>query len=138
MAKRKTYLTSQDAERLGEWFRVVGRRYQSDRGNLQTLQEELQHAKIVEPDHIPRDVVTMRSEVRLIDEQTGQEMQVTLVFPEDAIAAYERVSVLAPLGAAILGCRAGDVVRFQVPLGWRTVRIVEVIYQPEAAGHFNL
>jgi len=138
MAKRKTYLTSQDAERLGEWFRVVGRRYQIDRGNLQTLQEELQHAKIVEPDQIPRDVVTLRSEVRLIDEQTGQEMQVTLVFPEDAIAAFERVSVLAPLGAAILGCRAGDVVRFQVPLGWRTVRIAEVIYQPEAAGHFNL
>ncbi len=62
----------------------------------------------------------------------------TLVFPEDALSAEERISVLAPLGAAILGCRAGDVIRFQAPSGWRTVRIAEVLYQPEAAGRFDL
>lgn len=61
-----------------------------------------------------------------------------LMFPEDATVASEGVSILAPLGTAILGCRTGDEIRLASPTGYRTLRIQEVVYQPEAAGHLHL
>lgn len=138
MAKRTIYITQQDASRLREWLRISGHRHDKDRENLDVLRRELERAHLIEPDEVPPDVITMHSRVRLADPQTNQKMYCTLVFPEDAVAKHERVSVLAPLGAAILGCRTGDVIRFEVPGGRRTVRILDVLYQPEAAGHFHL
>jgi regulator of nucleoside diphosphate kinase len=138
MARRSIYITRQDANRLQEWLRISRRRHEKDRENLDVLERELERAHLIEPDAVPGDVVTMHSQVRLMDPATRQELQCTLVFPEDAVARHERVSVLAPLGAAILGCRAGDEIRFQVPGGARTVRVLQVLYQPEAAGHFHL
>ncbi len=138
MARRTIYITQQDASRLREWLRTSGRRHEKDRAHLNVLRRELERAHVIEPDEVPPDVVTMHSRVRIEDPQTKQKLLCTLVFPEDALAADERISVLAPLGAAILGCRAGDVIRFEVPVGQRTVRILEVLYQPEAAGHFHL
>ncbi|HPM24966.1 MAG TPA: nucleoside diphosphate kinase regulator [Phycisphaerae bacterium] len=138
MAKRTIFITQQDARRLREWLCIAGKRYEKDRENLEVLRRELRQAQVVEPDEVPPDVVTMHSQVRLADPRTDHESCCTLVFPEDAVANHNRISVLAPLGAAILGCRAGDVIRFQVPGGRRTIRILEVLYQPEAAGHFHL
>jgi len=138
MARRTIYITQQDASRLREWLRISGHRHDKDRQNLDVLQRELERAHLIEPDEVPPDVVTMHSRVRLADPRTNQKMCCTLVFPEDAVAKHERISVLAPLGAAILGCRTGDVIRFEVPGGRRTVRILDVLYQPEAAGHFHL
>jgi len=105
---------------------------------VEVLQRELERACLIQPEEIPPDVVTMRSQVRLVDVNTEQEMLCTLVFPEDALATDGSISVLAPVGAAILGCSVGDVVRFQTPRAVRTLRIVEVLYQPEAAGHYFL
>lgn len=138
MARRTIYITQQDASRLREWLRISGHRHDKDRENLDVLRRELERARLIEPDEVPPDVVTMHSRVRLADPQTNQKMCCTLVFPEDAVATHERISVLAPLGAAILGCRTGDVIRFEVPGGRRTVRVLDVLYQPEAAGHFHL
>jgi regulator of nucleoside diphosphate kinase len=138
MANRKIYITQQDTNRLREWLRISGHRHERDRENLDVLRRELERARLMETDEVPPDVVTMHSRVRLEDPQTGQKMHCTLVFPEDALAADDRISVLAPLGAAILGCRTGDVIRFEVPGGRRQVRILEVLYQPEAAGHSHL
>lgn len=138
MAGRKIHITEQDATRLQEWLRVAARRHEKDRENLAVLRQELDSAQVIQPDKVPPDVVTMRSRVRLVDPETNQETCCMLVFPEDAVASRERISVLAPLGAAILGCRTGDEIRFRVPAGWRTVRIAEVLYQPEAAGQFDL
>lgn len=138
MARRKIYITQQDAGRLREWLHLSGPRHDKDRANLDVLRRELERARLVEPDAVPPDVVTMHSRVRLADPRTNQKMCCTLVFPEDAVATAERISVLAPLGAAILGCRSGDVIRFEAPGGRRTVRIVDILYQPEAAGHFHL
>lgn len=138
MARRTIYITQQDASRLREWLRISGHRHDKDRENLDVLRRELERAHLIEPDEVPPDVVTMHSRVRLADPQTNQKMCCTLVFPEDAVATHERISVLAPLGAAILGCRTGDVIRFEVPGGRRTVRVLDVLYQPEAAGHFHL
>lgn len=87
---------------------------------------------------IPHNVVTMNSRVRLKDMETDEEKIYTLVFPSDADIERYRISILAPIGTAILGYRAGDTVDWLVPAGKRKVRIQEILYQPEAAGHYDL
>jgi regulator of nucleoside diphosphate kinase len=68
----------------------------------------------------------------------GEEQVYTLVFPRDADTATGKISVLAPIGTAILGYRVGDMIEWQVPAGKRKLKIEEVIYQPEAAGDYHL
>ena len=84
-------------------------------------------------DSIPADVVTMDSEVALRNLDTGEEMVFTVVFPGKANVDERRLSVLAPLGAAVLGYRAGDIIEWTVPGGVRRLKVEEVLYQPEAA-----
>lgn len=133
--KRKIYITRDDADRLQELLRTGLQRAQRDAANLLALQAELRKARIVEPDEVTPDVVTMHSTVRVVDARTGEESEFTLVFPDEVDTVYNGVSVVAPLGAAVLGARVGDSVRFQTPGGQRTIRIEEIVYQPEAAGH---
>ena len=80
----------------------------------------------------------MHSNVRLTNLPTGAERIVTLAFPEEASQSEDRISVLSALGTAILGCRAGDEIRWESPNGVLHVRVEEVLCQPEAAGHFDL
>jgi regulator of nucleoside diphosphate kinase len=134
MKKRTIYITREDADRLSEWIRVSASRHAVEREHIRTLEEELARAKIVSAEKVPPDVVTVHSEVRLMDMKTKQEMQFTLVFPDDARRRHDCLSVLAPLGAAILGCRAGEEVKYVAPAGPCAVRIEEILYQPEAAG----
>jgi regulator of nucleoside diphosphate kinase len=138
MAARNVYITQHDAERLQEWLQLTARNNEKDRANLLALKRELDRARLIDSHKVPPDVVTMRSRVRLVDLRTEQASVVTLSFPDDAMQMDGRVSVLAPLGAALLGCRAGQTVRFQVPGGTRTVRVEQILYQPEAAGHYHV
>jgi regulator of nucleoside diphosphate kinase len=135
MDSRDIYITDYDLTRLRELLEVgigfAGR----DRPCLQSLQGELDRAHIVEPAGVPPEVVTMNSRVRLIDVATNEEQVYTLVFPSQANLAHGKISILAPIGTAILGCRLGDTVEWQVPCGVRKLRIEEMLYQPEAAGH---
>jgi regulator of nucleoside diphosphate kinase len=80
----------------------------------------------------------MNSTVRVRDCDGGRTTTLTLVFPEDANPQADRISVIAPLGAALLGYRVGDRISFKVPTGSRACEIVEVVYQPEAAGDLHL
>lgn len=102
-----------------------------DRQYLETLRAELDRAKIVTPDAIDGDVVTMNSVVRVRDSRTGRTTTLTVVFPDDADPQEDRISVMAPPGAALLGYRAGDRVSFKLPAGVRTFQIEEVVYQPD-------
>jgi regulator of nucleoside diphosphate kinase len=77
----------------------------------------------------------MNSRVRLTDAGTNEEQVYTVVFPSDANVEQRKISVLAPIGTAILGYRVGDMVEWRVPGGIRKLRIEEILYQPEAAGH---
>jgi regulator of nucleoside diphosphate kinase len=135
---RSIYITQKDIRRLEELLRRTGERLDRERENVRALQQELERAHVIVAEEVPSDVVTMHSEVRLVDSKTNEETRCMLMFPEDAEAASESASVLSPLGTAILGYRTGDEIRFEDPSGWRTVRIQEVIYQPEAAGHLHL
>jgi len=133
--ERDIYITDYDLIRLRELLQVGISFAERDRQSLEALQGELDRAHIVEPTAIPHDVVTMNSRVRLTDVETNEEQVYTVVFPSEANLEQRKISILAPIGTAILGYRVGDTVEWRVPGGVRTLRIEEILYQPEAAGH---
>ncbi|HVK19577.1 MAG TPA: nucleoside diphosphate kinase regulator [Fimbriiglobus sp.] len=98
---------------------------------LAALAGELQRATVVPRSEIPADVVTMNSVVRLRDLVTDEEETYMLVYPADADIEQNRLSVLAPVGTALIGYRAGDVVEWPVPAGVRRFRVEEVVSQPK-------
>jgi regulator of nucleoside diphosphate kinase len=137
MEQRDIYMTAFDLERLSELLQVGIVFNGKNSGYLKSLERELDRAHVVDPKAIPRDVVTMNSQVRLLDLDTGDERVYTLVFPSQAKIEESKISVLAPIGTAMLGYRAGDTIEWQVPAGVKKVRIEEILYQPEAAGDYD-
>jgi regulator of nucleoside diphosphate kinase len=140
MVKEATiYITEVDRQRLEKLIEVAGERDQLANGQyLHKLEHELDRAETVAPEDVPADVITMRSKVRLKDMNTGEEMVYTLVFPVEANFDEGKISVLAPVGTAMLGYRVGDCIEWQVPSGLRRLKVAELLYQPEGAGEFNL
>ena len=106
--------------------------------DTEALQAELARADVVEPAQMPGDVITMNSTARFRDETSGDEREITLVYPLDADGSPGKVSILAPVGSALLGLRVGQAIEWPVP-GGRTIRlqVLEVRYQPEAAGEYH-
>lgn len=99
------------------------------------LQRELERAIVVSSEAVPRDVVTMNSRALYVDETTGERRLVQLVYPEEADAGASKVSVLAPVGAALLGLSVGQAIEWDFPDGSRRrLRVEDVSYQPESAG----
>jgi regulator of nucleoside diphosphate kinase len=123
-----------DAKRL----RPLIASMKNSRDDLRALESELEHARIMAAAEIPPDVITMNSKARLRDLETGEEMIYTLVFPDKASVEEGRISVVAPIGTAMLGQRVGDEVEWQVPAGAVRLKVEEVLYQPEASGHYHL
>lgn len=138
MESREIWVTDVDQDRLRRL--LAGTRVWStrDREHLEQLHEELERAHVVPASEIPPDVVTMHSRLRLRDLDSGKDMVFTLVFPSDADADQGKISILAPLGTAVLGFRRGDTFEWHVPGRVRRLRVEEVLYQPEAAGHYHL
>jgi regulator of nucleoside diphosphate kinase len=98
------------------------------------LEEELGRASIVSDGELPRDVVSMNSKVSFKDLDTGKELVVTLVYPHDADIDENKISILAPIGAALIGLRVGQVIRWPVPSGKeKRLQVVAVLFQPESA-----
>ena len=138
MSQRQIIITDVDRNRLRdllttEFVQVIG-----PVEYLDDLKAELRRAKIVPPEKVPRNVVTMNSSVVLRDLSSRELETYTLVFPEDADIAQGRLSVLAPVGTAILGQRIGDELKWRVPEGWRKFKIERVLYQPEREGVFDI
>ena len=102
------------------------------------LRKELNRAQVVDPKDIPNDVITMNSKFKLKDLDSGEEMIYTLVFPENADIYKNKISIYAPMGIALIGYRVGDIIKWQVPGGILRIEVLEIIYQPEASGDFNL
>jgi len=119
-------------------LRPLVERLKNSRDDLGMLQQELERARVVAPEEVPPDVVTMNSKARVRDVATNEEMTYTLVFPEQADIEQGKISVVAPIGTAMLGQRVEDEFEWQVPAGPVRLRVEEVLYQPEAAGHFHL
>ena len=105
---------------------------------LRDLEGQLADTAIVPPSAVDRDTVTMNSKVRLQDLDSGASEVVTLVYDGDADAYGEKLSVLSTLGASLIGSRVGDVLEWDARRGRRRLRIEQILYQPEAAGNFDL
>lgn len=137
MNKRNAVITNGDFDRLNDL--VHSRELRATYGSMVVgLKRELYDGEVVPPDEVPRGVVTMNSTVRFRDLRTREDETYTVVYPRDADVNEGRVSVLAPLGTALLGARIGDIVECKTPGGIRRLRIEQVLYQPEAAGDFHL
>jgi regulator of nucleoside diphosphate kinase len=138
MTHRKLYVTRRDYQRLTNMLEEALARNSRDSAFLKELAHELALAEAVEPKDVPPDVVTMNSRVILKDVESGEQMDYTLVFPEQADIEQGRLSVVSPIGTAILGYAKGDTLSWQTPGGPRKLRILDIPYQPEAAGDFHL
>ena len=102
------------------------------------LQAELDRADVVPPEQVPPTVVTMNSTVRFSIAETGKEFCLTLVYPRDMDGSADRISIFAPVGSALLGLAVGDELAWPGPGGKAmTVRVTEVIFQPERAGELH-
>jgi regulator of nucleoside diphosphate kinase len=101
------------------------------------LRAEIERAELLEPEAMPADVVTMRSTLRCTDLTGNREMRFTLVYPDEADSEAGRISVLAPLGAALLGLSVGQEIDWALPSGIHRLRVEAIPYQPEAAGELH-
>lgn len=137
MSKRTIYITDFDLKRLKSLFDSASERFPMDVQHLKELHEELDRAIVVQPKDIPADVITMNTKVRVVDLKTDEITTLSLVFPDDANVDANRISVLAPIGTAMLGYRVGGSISWKVPAGFTRLKVDEVLYQPEAAGNFR-
>jgi regulator of nucleoside diphosphate kinase len=138
--KSKIYINTNDLERLTKCIEEL-----EEFGGLQEkphvahLKSELERATTLkDPKKTPTDVITMHSRVRLLDEGTGKSQEYTLVYPNESSPEERKVSVLAPLGVAMLGHRAGKSFEVKLPARVAKYTVEEITYQPEAAGDFHL
>lgn len=136
--KNKIYITEFDRKRLKGLIKFAQERWdKSVLQYLKQLEEELDRAKIVKPEEIPTDVITMNSTFRVHDLDSGEDFVYTLVFPARADPASGKISILAPLGTTMLGYRAGDTVEWAAPEGRKRFKVKKIVYQPEAEGNFH-
>jgi regulator of nucleoside diphosphate kinase len=120
-------VTEFDARRLRG---LVGARSDAslrDQAHLRELKSELERALVVDAAHVPADVITMDTRVQLLDLSSGERKEYVLVHPADSDVSANRISVLAPLGTALLGYRVGDEVEWEMPGGLRRLRIERAI-----------
>jgi regulator of nucleoside diphosphate kinase len=129
MRNRPIVISRTDAARLRELLATRARAAR-DQDHLEELAEELERARIAESNEVPVDVITIHTRIQVLDLISGERRELTLVLPRESDAGAGRISVLAPLGIALLGYRAGDEVEWQMPGGLRRLRIERVL-QPE-------
>ena len=138
MKEREIHITNFDYQRLKELLKVAKEFKYQDRNDLKKLENELARAMIVDSRDVPPNVVTMNCKVELLDLDKNKKMTYILVFPSEADISQGKISILAPIGTAILGYRIGDTVIWQVPAGQRRIKIQRILYQPEASGDYDL
>jgi len=110
-----------------------------DSTTAEALWGELARAQVLPPTAIPADVVTMNSRVRFALEPTGKEFELDLKYPDDTATCSGAISILAPVGSALLGLAVGQRIDWPLPTGGSVgVRILAILYQPEASGDFEL
>ena len=133
MKKLPIIMNAADHEELWCALAAAGRLNDRARAEVSALRSELERADIVAADKIPAGVITMNSRAELLDLDTQERMEFTLVFPAEANVEEGRISVLAPLGTAMLGYRVGNEFEWVVPYGRRRLKVLAVRFQPEEA-----
>lgn len=130
------YITAQDRQRLKSCLAVLNDfPDKRDLPYIQYLEREVDRAQVIlDARDVPGDVVTMRSTVRLKEAPDGKQAEYTLVYPGEGAPDLGELSVLSPLGAALLGHRVGDTFEAELPKGPSQYQVEAILYQPEAAG----
>ena len=138
MRMQETLITDQDRGRLRSLVNEARTPSEVTVPDVGALRQGVSGARVVSQKEIPRNVVTMNSLVALTDMDTGARLIATLVYPRDGRLSPREVPVTTPLGAAMLGKRVGQIIRWPRGTKDRRLRIQRVMYQPEAAGDLNL
>jgi regulator of nucleoside diphosphate kinase len=126
-------VTTRDHAELRSVIAVTGKVSPRVKWELRLLDNELRRARIVAPEEVPPDVITMNTRAELLDLESGERMEFTLVLPVDENINDGKISVLAPLGTAMLGYRVGDEFDWHVPHGLRRLKVITLHFQPEAS-----
>lgn len=130
MANGRTLVTREDMDRLAHLVRTLRHSPFRDQQQLELLDEALENAHALAAEHVPGKVIRMNSRFRVLDLDSGRSARYTLVYPENADISKGRISILAPVGTALLGRRRGDVVEAKVPGGRRRLKIEHVLHSP--------
>lgn len=135
MSRPAIIINELDAERLDQ---LLEQPQYAKAPVADALNAELDRAQMCSPDKIPADVVTMNSKVKFRDLSSAEIRIRTLVYPANLTDSEQQLSVMAPVGAALLGLRAGSTIHWSLPNGNQTnLEVIEVLYQPEAAGDYH-
>lgn len=135
MRKPPIILSSQDLDRIEALLAAIPASALAGKAELQA---ELDRAEVLPPEQVPATVVTMNSTVKFSILETGKEFCLTLVYPRDMDGSADRISIFAPVGGALLGLSVGDELAWPGPGGKAmTVRVTEIVYQPERAGELH-
>ncbi|WP_346796024.1 nucleoside diphosphate kinase regulator [Halomonas sp. Bachu 37] len=124
-----------DAERLQ---RLIDQASDKDLAVAELLEEELSRGEVLNPEDIPDDVVSMNSQVRFTDLNRGAQMIRTLVYPHSLASVPDGISVMAPIGAALIGLKVGDIIDWPLPNNTEArLRIDAIFWQPEREKQFH-
>lgn len=128
-------ISSLDADRLYNLIESLPKNSFAGKADLEL---ELGRANVVDPEAIPPTIVTMNSTLKFVIESTKDEFELTLVYPKDVDSSGKKISILAPVGSALLGLSQGDEIEWPKPGGgFLSVKLKEVTYQPERAGELH-
>ena len=124
--KNNLVIRKDDYSLLVSYLNNARRQSTFDRRNAEELTDELKKATVVNKNDFPEDVVRLNSKVRIKAEGKGEEMELILVTPDKANIKEKRISIMAPIGTALIGFRQGQKVKWKVPAGNKTFMILEV------------
>lgn len=137
MKTKQVVVTRQDLERLRALITDARLSHSESDKHLSALERELNNAMVVDPKDVPPDVVTMNSTIKVKVGGSRRQDEWTIVFPSDVNIDENRISVLAPLGTALLGYRVGETLEWEVPAGLKRYKITKILHQPEAAEEWD-
>lgn len=127
------YITKNDHKKLID---IINKKWYNDNHD-KALLTELNRAVIIEPQNIPNDVITMNSQVMLYDSETNEKLEYWLVFPENINIKQNKISVLSPIGCALLGYKINDMIIVKTPKGERKLIVEKILHQPESEGNYE-
>lgn len=130
------YVTKTDRDRIKKILESMYKDCNTLDKSVQKLDSELNRAQVVDPKKVPRDVITMNT--RALLQLNGEDVEVSLVYPEEADLGAMKLSIFSPIGTAILGYKEGSTIEWEVPSGISSIHIKKILYQPEANGDFHL
>lgn len=136
MSRGKIIITQIDLNHLHDVIYQAEHSGYRNNYHINQLKKELERVAIIAPQNNPDGVITMNSTVLLNDLENGECLQLTLRYPED-VQSKNEVSVLAPIGCAMLGNCVGDEFEWDVPDGKVRFRVERVLYQIETAGVYD-